>query len=189
MTIKIEQVLKIYLVKNVKVILKIIFSFHARKPISIFAQNYLMDQENMLERYALALKEENYPPIAGKIMGLFFISNQKYFTFEEIMTSVQASKSATSKAIKLLISSGEVNFKFVEGNKRKRHFYLDIEGSIAHFKRLIEGLYMQTTLYQETLKMRTDENEKLSQFIQNTINFNKELLVHAERLLQEHFLK
>ncbi|WP_299242456.1 helix-turn-helix domain-containing protein [uncultured Aquimarina sp.] len=148
-----------------------------------------MDIEKILDQYALSYKEENYPPVAGKILGLFFISNQKHFTFEEIMSSIKASKSATSKAVKLLISSGEINFEFLEGNKRKRHFFLDIEGSVDHFKRLIEGIRMQTELYKETLKFRTDENEELSQFIQNVINLNVELSVHAERLVQKHFLK
>ncbi|MDY8137956.1 helix-turn-helix domain-containing protein [Aquimarina sp. 2201CG5-10] len=146
-----------------------------------------MDIEKILDLYALSYKEENYPPVAGKILGLFFISNQKHFTFEEIMEKVNASKSATSKALKLLITLGEINFEFLEGNKRKRHFYIDIKGTIEHFKRLIDGLHMQNELYKETLKFRTNENEELSKFIQDNINFSLELAIEAERLVKKHF--
>lgn len=148
-----------------------------------------MDLEKMLNLYALSYEEENYPPVAGKILGLFFISNKKHLSFEEIMEAVKASKSATSKAIKLLLASGEINFEFLEGNKRKRHFYLDIKGTIEHFKRLVEGLNMQSELYRETLKFRTDENEELSQFIQNNINLNTELALFGEKLIKKHFKK
>ena len=41
-------------------------------------------QEEIIDTFGELLTKDNYPPIAGKILGLFYTSDQKYFTFEEI---------------------------------------------------------------------------------------------------------
>lgn len=147
----------------------------------------MSNTKHILELFALSLKEDNYPPVAGRIIGLFYVSNQKHFEFEDIMEAVSASKSATSKALKLLIEFGEVNFIIKEGSKRKRLFYLDVQGSIERIERFIDGYNMQTQLLTETLKLRNQNNEELNQFIKNTINFNTEILEFAEKKLREHY--
>ena len=44
---------------------------------------FIMKKKDLLSSYAMIHSGNNYPPIAGKILGLFFISNQKYYAFEE----------------------------------------------------------------------------------------------------------
>jgi len=143
--------------------------------------------KQILELFALSLKEDNYPPVAGRIIGLFYVSNRKYFEFEAIMEAVKASKSATSKALKLLIEFGEVNSIIKEGSKRKRLFFLDIQGNIDRIERLIDSYKIQTELLKETLTYRNKSNEELNQFIKNTINFNTVLLKCAENKLKEYY--
>jgi len=46
---------------------------------------------------------DNYPPIAVKILGLFYTTNKKYLTFEEINDGIGVSRSATSKALTFFI--------------------------------------------------------------------------------------
>lgn len=144
-------------------------------------------KQSILNLYAEALKEDNYPPIAGKILGLFYISDQKYFTFEELMKELNVSKSAISKALKLLLEIGEVNYKKIEGNKRKRHFYLDIQGNIDRLERLVNAYYMQTQLLEETLEFRSSNNQELNNFIKTSIKFNKEALYYFDKKIKEHF--
>ncbi|WP_109436606.1 MULTISPECIES: hypothetical protein [Aquimarina] len=145
--------------------------------------------ESILDLYAEAYKEENYPPVAGKMVGLFFTSNQKYFTFEELMKGVGASKSATSKALKLLIGFGEVNYKMLKGNKRKRHFYLDIKGNIDRIQRYIDGFKMQTHLLKETLKLRNEEEKEVNQFIEELIEFHSKMLQFVDKNSKNRFKK
>ncbi|GAA4272446.1 hypothetical protein U6A24_10135 [Aquimarina gracilis] len=145
--------------------------------------------ENMIERYAIAFKEENYPPIAGKILGLFLISNQEHFTFEELMEGVSASKSATSKALKFLIEKGEVNYNVFKGSKRKRHFHLDIQGGIDRIKRLIDGYKMQNQLWKETLALRNQDNIQLNNFLIDNINFSDEHIQYIDKTIKKYFDK
>ncbi len=146
-----------------------------------------IDKQSLLDLYALTFKEDNYPPVAGKILGLFYISNPKYFTFEELMEEVGASKSAISKALKLLLERGDVNFTILKGSKRRRHFYLDTEGIVDSLQRLVDAYTMQTELLQETLTIRNEENEEMNLFITNLIKFNNEVLTYIDQKLKEHF--
>lgn len=146
-----------------------------------------MKKDTILDLYASTYKEDNYPPVAGKIMGLFFISNQQYFTFEEIMEAVNASKSATSKAIKLLLSFNEINFVTLKEHKRRRHFYLDVEGNVKHIQRVVDAYYMQTELLKHTLTLRDNNNKKLNRFIETSIDFNTDVLNYIEEKIKEYY--
>ncbi|WP_282080779.1 GbsR/MarR family transcriptional regulator [Aquimarina algiphila] len=147
------------------------------------------ETQSILDLYAEAYKEENYPPVAGKMVGLFFTSNQKYFTFEELMEGVGASKSATSKALKLLIDFGEVNYKTLKDNKRKRYFYLDIKGNLDRIQRYIDGFKMQTRLFRETLKLRNEEDKEVNQFIEELIEFHSGILQFVDNNSKNRFKK
>ena len=93
-----------------------------------------MGKIELIEAFALVYKEDNYPPVAGKILGLFFISNEKHLTFESIMDGINASKSATSKALNFLINLEEVSFIYSEKNKRKRLFHINPDGIITRLE-------------------------------------------------------
>ena len=147
----------------------------------------ITQKKSILASFAHVYKEDNYPPIAGKILGFFYISNEKYFTFDELMIELKVSKSAMSKALKLLLEFGEVNFKIFENNKRKRYFYLDIQGTIDKLQRLIDAYFMETQLLEETLKIRNNENKDLNEFIKISIKFNKEVLDYLEKKVKEHY--
>ena len=105
-----------------------------------------MNKQELIEAFAFVYKADNYPPIAGKILGLFLISDEKHFTFEDIMTNINASKSATSKALKFLIDLDEVSFMFSEKNKRKRLFYFNSKGVVKRFEKIIEAHTIETVL-------------------------------------------
>lgn len=140
-----------------------------------------------IDLYAEILKNENYPPIAGKILGLFFISDQKYFTFEELMEQVDASKSATSKALKLLMNNGEVNYIIKEKSKRRRFFYLDIEGVKQRIYTTISAYDTYASLLKDTLKSRSDENKELNHYINSEIKFWEETLEFLKDRITANF--
>jgi len=142
---------------------------------------------HILELYAATFQEDNYPPVAGKILGLFYVSEQKYFSFEDLQSLIGISKSAVSKGLKMLLNIGEINFVTFEDNKRKRYFYLDIQGSIDRIQRLMDSYLMQTELLQETLALRAETNPELNNFIANSIKFNREVIAFVEQKVKEHY--
>ncbi len=60
-------------------------------------------KEILIEQSANLYKSIGYPRIAGKIMGLLYVSEQKHFTFQELMDTLNISKGATSTALNFLI--------------------------------------------------------------------------------------
>lgn len=143
----------------------------------------------LIEQYAEVYNADGYPPIAGKILGLFYISDEAHFTFEEIMERVEASKSATSKALKLLLESGEVGFKYAVDNKRKRLFYLNIKGTIANLEKILKAYQTETILLKQSLKLRSEANPQMNMFINDMITFNDDVLGFIEEKIAIHLKK
>ncbi len=146
-----------------------------------------MERKTIIEKFEAVYVEDHYPPIAGRILGLLFVTDKKYLTFQEILEEVGSSKGAISKALKILIDSGEVNFDYDVNNKRLRLFYLDTDGVIRHINNIVEAYKMQTELFKETLKIRSDENEEMNKFIKKTIVFNSEVLELMQEQLKKHY--
>lgn len=142
---------------------------------------------HMLDLYASTFQEDNYAPVAGKILGLFYMSDQKYFSFEELQQHLEVSKSAVSKGLKMLLTIGEINFVTFEDNKRKRYFYLDVQGNIDRIQRLIDSYSMQTELLEETLALRGTTNPELNNFIETSIKFNREVIAFVDQKVKEHY--
>ena len=48
----------------------------------------MTDKELILKEFSEAYKIDGFPPLAGKIMGIFYAYDKKYFAFEEIVEIV-----------------------------------------------------------------------------------------------------
>lgn len=145
------------------------------------------DRKEILELYATAFKVDNYPPTAGKILGLLYTSNQRYFSFEDLINEVDVTKSAISKALKFLETTGEVSYIYDKENKRKRLFYLDIVSVQEQLYHNVNAYHTQIKLMEESLKLRNKENKDLNSFMKTSIEFYKEVLNYYEERLKKHF--
>jgi DNA-binding transcriptional regulator GbsR (MarR family) len=148
-----------------------------------------MDKQTILEAYAMAYQTDRYPPLSGKIMGLFTITGKKYLTFEELMDELQISKGALSKNLKLLIASKKINFTYDKKNTRKRLFYLDVEGSKQHLQMIVDNFRFQRQLTIHAKKIRGEGDKEVDQFINDSINFSNDILKELKRLIAKHFTK
>lgn len=146
-----------------------------------------ISKEEIINSFGELLVEDNYPPIAGRILGLFYVTNKKHLTFEEIKESLNISKSATSKALSFLIKLKEVSFIYDENNKRLRLFYLDVDGSIERFNSIMKAYNLQTILFKEALQARNEENEELNHFIEKTILFHEDVIGFVMDKMKLHY--
>ncbi|MBS9784117.1 ArsR family transcriptional regulator [Candidatus Gracilibacteria bacterium] len=129
-----------------------------------------------------------YPPIAGKIIALFYISDEKYLTFEEIMETLKISKSATSKALKFLTDLGEVSFMTKTENSRKRYFYISVKNSLKSLTDWKDSLDMRKNILEKALKLRTQKNPDFNTFIQQQIHFIEDISGYIDQKIQQHFI-
>lgn len=141
----------------------------------------------ILNRFEIAYKKDGFPPMAGKIMGLFYVSDKRYFSFEEIIHELGASKGAISKTIKLLLGLKRINYVLSKDQGRKRLFYLDNK-RLLHFLNLIMDNYNnQNQLLKECLQIRTNENEEMNNFIKGSIHFNNEVIAFLRKKSEQYF--
>ena len=147
----------------------------------------MTNKQELLNSFGEAYEFDGLPPLTGKIMGLFYISDKKYFSFEEIIEEVNVSKGAVSKTLKLLIQLKRVAYINDSSNSRKRLFYLDISGIIYYLTLVLDNYKRQDDLLKECLKLRTSENEELNKFIKNSMKFNADVLAEINKKMNEHF--
>ncbi len=142
---------------------------------------------SIIERFAVAYKKDGLPPLVGKVMGVLYISDQKYFTFDEIQKKIDSSKGATSKAINLLLELNRISFIYADESKKKRLFFLDIKGVFYFLELVIKNYSDQNQLLKESLELRTNENKEMNHFIKTSISFNTEVLNFLKTKSNEYF--
>ena len=144
-------------------------------------------KKRIVNTFGELLANDNYPPIAGRILGFFYTSDKKYFTFEEIKEELSISKSATSKALSYLRQINEVGYIYDENNKRLRLFYLNIEGLVERISLVLEAYKMQAVLFKEVLEFRNEENKELNNYIEKNILFSEDVLGFVTQRLEFHY--
>jgi len=83
-------------------------------------------EKELIEKYGQLMERFGISPVAARINALLTVSDRPHFTFDEIKTILNISKSATSTALNTLTLLGYVNFR-TELGSRKRFFYTEIE--------------------------------------------------------------
>lgn len=114
-------------------------------------------------------------------------SDQKYFTFYELMDLLNISKSATSKVLKFLLQIDEVGCITKGQNKRKRYFYICINGSTRQIEGFLKLLSFHMQLYEEILPLRNDENQELNRFIAQQLAYMKAVVPQMKNKYKECF--
>ena len=146
-----------------------------------------MNKEEIINTFERTYKNDGLPPLAGKIVGLFYVSEKKYLNFLDIKKHLDASKGAVSKTLKFLIQLNRVKCVSSENDKRKRYYCLDIPGLIHFLKYIITNYEEQSTLLEEVVKIRGDGKEEMNMFIDKSIKFNNEMLEFLKLKSEEYF--
>ena len=151
--------------------------------------NTTYSKEEILNYFAQAYQKDRHAPIAGKIIGLFTISPQRYLSFEEIRDELQISKGALSKNLKVLIDLKRIKYITDDSNVRKRLFGLDLEGITEHLAMVVTNIRFHRDLSIMACKIRGDKKDEVFNFIQNSVAFCNEIIHQLETLSEKHFTK
>lgn len=134
-------------------------------------------KKKLLEEFARAHNFDGLPPLANKIIGVFYVSNEKYLSFETLIEYLDSSKGAVSKMLKLLIAVRRVNFIQDSNSSRKRLFYLDSKGAEEYVNLVVAGLKEQREIMIQLKEYRTSESDNdIDDLIERTLSFNKEII-------------
>lgn len=78
-------------------------------------------QSELIEEMGVFFEKCNFPPTAGRIIGLLMVKDKLQYSFEEIVEELQISKSSASTAIQMLLMKKCIEYKTLPGD-RKRYF-------------------------------------------------------------------
>lgn len=141
-------------------------------------------QQVLIEKLGVFYEHEGFHPAGARVMALLLIADKNELTFDEIRDALNISKSATSTAINLLITTKRIEY-FTNPGERKRYFRATIINWKNHMKEKLEGIITMHSLMKEIIDQRpasTPEfNESLIELHSFMSFFHKEIPLLIER--------
>ncbi len=110
----------------------------------------------LIEKLGIANEEKGFQPVAGRILGLLYVSPRPELTFDEIRESLNISKSATSTALNLLMHMGRVDYTTFSGD-RKRYFRIKLNNWREMIQDEMERMVKISYVMQEVLEVRKED--------------------------------
>lgn len=117
--------------------------------------------------------EQGMQPAAARILALLIVSDEEAFSFDGIRETLNLSKSATSNGINFLLSVKKIEY-FTKSGDRKRYFKWSPSNTINHFKEGIDKILGLSSLFEETLKHKSEKasfNVKKLEELTDLMNF------------------
>ncbi|NLR93900.1 MULTISPECIES: GbsR/MarR family transcriptional regulator [Flammeovirga] len=148
-----------------------------------------MNKEEILEQLSITHQGGGFSPLAGKILGVFYLSNDKYLTFNDLVEITGATKGAVSKALKSLKDKHRVDSILDPNSSRKRLFYLDSDGISTYMDLVVQNMTRETELIDECVSRRNDNAPDIKELMSKTVTFNKEIIQFLKLVTHKYFPK
>lgn len=142
-------------------------------------------QRELVERIGVINEKLGLQPVAARVNALLLVSEKNRLTFDEIQEELQVSKSSVSNAINLLLSTGQIDYITLPG-ERKRYFRTNIEKWPRLIERLMDFAVMYRNLFREIMEMRHDKDPDFIRSVEGLIDFINRLLEEVPRMLNEY---
>lgn len=127
-------------------------------------------QRILIEQLGVFYEHEGFHPAGARVMALLLIADRNELTFDEIKDALNISKSATSTAINLLITTKRIEY-FTNSGERKRYFRARIANWKNHMKEKMEGVTTMHSLMKEIIEQRPDSTPEFNASLQELYSF------------------
>ncbi|MGJ8736993.1 hypothetical protein [Zobellia laminariae] len=148
-----------------------------------------MENQQITQVFPLLQKQEFYPTNMGKILSVFYKSNQKYFTFEELEEQTNIEVEDLQNTLDQLEERDEINDITSIADSNQKLYYLHLKGNIKNLQITIQTNKQLIALLEKIVDARDSSNQDLNQFIKQSISFNSEVLDFMEKASVEYFTK
>jgi DNA-binding transcriptional regulator GbsR (MarR family) len=122
------------------------------------------NQKRLIEKTGVFLESEGVPPAEGRILGLLLVGDDLEYSFEDICSLLNLSKSAVSNGLNSLMRQSRVEYITRPGD-RKRYFR----------SKIIQWPDFLKAKFHRMLELREHFEEILAQRDPSTIEFNKRI--------------
>jgi DNA-binding MarR family transcriptional regulator len=148
-----------------------------------------MENQQITQVFPLLQKQEFYPTNMAKILSVFYKSNQKYFTFEELEEQTNIEAEDLQNTLDQLEERDEINDITSIADSNHKLYYLNVKGNIKNLQITIQTNKQLIALLEKIVDARDSSNQDLNQFIKQSISFNSEVLDFMEKASVEYFTK
>lgn len=140
-------------------------------------------QRELIERLGVFYQQSGFPPTESRIMALLIVGDEPELTFDQIRDLLSISKSATSTALNLLLTTEKVVYKTRAGD-RKRYFTSNImcweDSASSGFNKMLSI----AVILKEVLAQRTPNTPDFNKGLENLIGFLQYLGEEMPRLME-----
>jgi len=111
-------------------------------------------QTDLIEEIGIYF-EQSMQPAAARILALLIVSDKDAYSFDEICSNLNLSKSATSNGINFLLSVKKIEY-FTRSGERKRYFKWSPINTLNHFKEGIEQVLGLSNLFEKAIQQKKE---------------------------------
>lgn len=142
------------------------------------------EQRELIERMGVFYEQHGVPPMEGRIMSLLVVCDEPELTFDQIRELLGISKSTTSSALNMLLTTQRVVYRTKPGD-RKRYFSSNIIQWQEGFTESFQKFFGVIRIMKEALAQRTPNTPEFNQQMAEFIEFIEYLSVEFPRLYLE----
>ncbi|ALJ00018.1 GbsR/MarR family transcriptional regulator [Rufibacter tibetensis] len=146
--------------------------------------NLSQEQKQLIETIGIYHEQQGFPPVVGRIMGLLFVSDQTHLSFEEIIDTLNISKSATSNALNLLLQLRLIEYTTFPGD-RKRYFSALLDNWQQEVVNKMNSVLAFSKLLRQANELRGNKNPEMSKKVLDRIEFMEFLSAEVPVLLEK----
>jgi len=125
-------------------------------------------QKELIESIGVIYERAGHTPMAGRVAGLLFLAEPPYKSFDQLVSDLEASKSAVSNALNVLLAMGLIDYKTFHGD-RKRYFKINVTGLDAILKKENDNIKNLSELLKKVVNARSGQDHEFNEGIKNFI--------------------
>ncbi|WP_210465814.1 MULTISPECIES: GbsR/MarR family transcriptional regulator [Rufibacter] len=142
------------------------------------------EQRQLIEKIGIFHEQQGFPPATGRIMGLLFVSDKPGLSFEEILETLNISKSATSNALNMLLQMRVIEYTTFPGD-RKRYFSVLLDNWHQEVINKMESILGFSKLLRQANELRGNVNPEMNEKVLERIEFMEFLSKEVPALMQK----
>ncbi|QHL89271.1 winged helix DNA-binding protein [Nibribacter ruber] len=141
------------------------------------------EQKQLIEKIGVFHEQQGFPPATGRIMGLLYVTDRSHLSFEEIIDTLNISKSATSNSLNMLLQMHLIEYTTYPGD-RKRYFGALLENWHQEVVNKMEQVLSFSKLVRQANELRGNANPSMNKLMEERVDFMEYLSQQVPKLME-----
>ncbi len=126
-------------------------------------------QWDLIDTIGQTYEKQGFGMIPGRVIGFLTVMEKEQYTFEEIVDTLQISKSSASNALRVLEARNQVEYSTLPGD-RKRYFHIRRRDKFALINEHQTMLRKSCDLFHAMYEVKADKKSPTAIFLKDVEN-------------------